>query len=45
MRQEINCHIMRGGTSKGIYLLEDELPPSGRRRDQVLLVRGDIIEV
>lgn len=37
MRQEINCHIMRGGTSKGLFLLEDELPPSGPERDQLLL--------
>lgn len=29
--------IFRGGTSKGIYLLEKDLPPAGPRRDSLLL--------
>lgn len=31
------CSIIRGGTSKGIYFLESSLPPSGEKRDRVLL--------
>lgn len=37
MQRKIACHIMRGGTSKGIYLLEKHLPPAGPMRDKVLL--------
>lgn len=33
----IPCMIMRGGTSKGLYLLEKDLPPQGADRDAVLL--------
>lgn len=37
MNEGIRCSIIRGGTSKGLYLLEEDLPPSGVMRDQVLL--------
>lgn len=37
MLQEIPCMILRGGTSKGLYFLEKDLPPAGEIRDQVLL--------
>ncbi len=37
-RQErIRCTIMRGGTSKGIYLLENDLPSDPVKRDEVIL--------
>ena len=35
--REINCVILRGGTSKGVYLLEKELPMDPAERDRVLL--------
>ena len=31
MLQEIPCMILRGGTSKGLYFLEKDLPPAGER--------------
>lgn len=34
--RELTCSILRGGTSKGVFLLEDQLPPPGERRDAVL---------
>lgn len=33
----VPCTIMRGGTSKGLYLLEQDLPPPGKARDRFLL--------
>jgi len=37
MKYEIPCMILRGGTSKGAYLLEDDLPPAGPELDRLLL--------
>ena len=37
MTQAIPCSILRGGTSKGVYLLEKDLPPAGPARDKLLL--------
>ena len=37
MQQAIPCMIIRGGTSKGVYLLEKDLPPEGNERDKLLL--------
>ncbi|WP_454834435.1 4-oxalomesaconate tautomerase [Pseudomonas lini] len=33
----IPCLMMRGGTSKGAFILADDLPPEGSIRDQVLM--------
>lgn len=33
----IPCAVMRGGTSKGLFFLEDALPPAGQARDRFLL--------
>jgi len=33
----IACAVMRGGTSKGVYFLRDDLPADAALRDQVLL--------
>jgi 2-methylaconitate cis-trans-isomerase PrpF len=33
----IRCSIVRGGTSKGIYILENDLPKEQPLRDQVIL--------
>jgi 2-methylaconitate cis-trans-isomerase PrpF len=33
----VPCTIVRGGTSKGIFLKEHEIPPAGRIRDAVIL--------
>ena len=33
----VPCAIVRGGTSKGIFLKEHELPPAGKVRDAVIL--------
>jgi len=33
----VRCMIARGGTSKGIYIAENELPQERRRRDAVIL--------
>jgi 2-methylaconitate cis-trans-isomerase PrpF len=35
--KQIPCTIMRGGTSKGLYFLEKNLPVAGKERDQLLL--------
>ena len=35
--REIRCTILRGGTSKGIYILDNELPKDAAERDKVLL--------
>jgi 2-methylaconitate cis-trans-isomerase PrpF len=32
----IRCTILRGGTSKGVYLLEHDIPPPGPARDGLL---------
>lgn len=37
LQKRIRCMIMRGGTSKGIYLLENDLPFDPVRREQVIL--------
>ncbi|MCL2006679.1 MAG: 3-methylitaconate isomerase [Treponema sp.] len=37
MQRSIPCMIFRGGTSKGLYLLEKDLPPEGKERDEVLM--------
>lgn len=34
---KINCTIMRGGTSKGVFLLKDDLPDGAEARDRVVL--------
>lgn len=34
---EIKCSIIRGGTSKGIYIMENELPKEQELRDRILL--------
>ncbi len=31
------CSIVRGGTSKGLFLRENELPPPGELRDKIIL--------
>lgn len=33
----IRCAIMRGGTSKGIFIMENELPKDQKERDKMLL--------
>ena len=33
----IRCTILRGGSSKGIYIERDELPPPGAERDRLIL--------
>jgi 2-methylaconitate cis-trans-isomerase PrpF len=35
--QGLECTILRGGSSKGIYIERDELPPPGAERDRQLL--------
>ena len=32
----IRCSIVRGGTSKGVFLMEDDLPPPGSERDALV---------
>jgi 2-methylaconitate cis-trans-isomerase PrpF len=32
----VRCTIMRGGTSKGIFFMRDDLPPTGARLDRFL---------
>ncbi len=32
----IRCTIMRGGTSKGVFFMRDDLPPPGPQRDRLL---------
>lgn len=36
-KKMIPCTIMRGGTSKGLFFLEKDLPPAGEERDRVLM--------
>lgn len=33
----VPCSIIRGGTSKGVFFLENDIPPEGKLRDKVLL--------
>ncbi|MGE0420206.1 MAG: PrpF domain-containing protein, partial [Acetobacteraceae bacterium] len=33
----LRCTIMRGGTSKAVFLREDDLPPPGPARDRIIL--------
>lgn len=33
---EIKCTIMRGGTSKGIFIMENELPQDQQKRDEMI---------
>ena len=35
--KSIDAMIIRGGSSKGVYLDIDDLPPKGKERDQVVL--------
>ena len=37
MSRKVPCLIVRGGTSKGIYVERDVLPPEGTDRDRVIL--------
>ena len=37
VRMQIPCSLLRGGTSKGVYFLEQDLPPAGPFRDEVVL--------
>ena len=37
IRKKIPCSIIRGGTSKGVYFLEKDVPAPGRERDAFLL--------
>jgi 2-methylaconitate cis-trans-isomerase PrpF len=37
MRTQFPCTIMRGGTSKGVFLMEKDLPKDSALRDRVLL--------
>jgi 4-oxalomesaconate tautomerase len=37
MQTAIPCAVMRGGTSKGLYFLKDDLPADVALRDQVLM--------
>src|SRR4051812_6723189 len=32
----VRCSIMRGGTSKGIFFMREDLPPRGERLDRFL---------
>ncbi|MGY2680799.1 PrpF domain-containing protein [Pseudomonas tolaasii] len=36
-QSSIKCVLMRGGTSKGLYFLDHDLPPAGPIRDRLLL--------
>lgn len=36
-QRSIRCMVMRGGTSKGVYLLENDLPLDPNEREQVIL--------
>jgi methylitaconate Delta-isomerase len=35
--ESLRCTIMRGGTSKAIFLREEDIPPSGPERDRLIL--------
>lgn len=34
---DVSCSIIRGGSSKGVFFLENSLPPHGELRDKILL--------
>lgn len=34
---KLNCSIVRGGTSKAIFILEKDLPAPGEKRDKIIL--------
>ena len=36
-QERIPCVIMRGGTSKAVFLLENDLPAEPQQRDRVIL--------
>ncbi len=35
--ESLRCTIMRGGTSKAVFLREEDIPPPGKDRDQLIL--------
>ena len=37
MLRELQCSIFRGGTSKGAFVMEEDLPENKEERDQILL--------
>ncbi|MGB9342903.1 PrpF domain-containing protein, partial [Trichococcus sp.] len=37
MLKELQCSIFRGGTSKGAFVMEEDLPENKEERDQILL--------
>jgi 2-methylaconitate cis-trans-isomerase PrpF len=37
MWRTLPCLIIRGGSSKGVYVPAEELPPPGKERDQIIL--------
>ena len=37
MLKELECSIFRGGTSKGAFVMEEDLPENKEERDQILL--------
>lgn len=37
MLKELQCSIFRGGTSKGVFIKEEDLPENKEERDQILL--------
>jgi 2-methylaconitate cis-trans-isomerase PrpF len=37
MHEALRCTIMRGGTSKAVFLREEDLPPPGAERDRIIL--------
>jgi len=37
MLKSVPCTIFRGGTSKGVFLREEDIPPAGEERDTFLL--------
>ena len=37
MLKELQCSIFRGGTSKGVFVKEEDLPENKEERDQILL--------
>lgn len=37
MQKEVDCSIFRGGTSKGVFFMEELIPPPGEARDNFLL--------
>ena len=36
--ESLRCTIMRGGTSKAVFLREEDIPPLGRERDALILL-------